>query len=100
MAGEPRAVKEIVSEVLARKGFGRIRSIAALRSAWDAAVGPDFARQSEPGAIRKGVLEVVVSHSAVLQELTFQKADLVRKLAELLPDQPIRNLRFRVGDVE
>jgi hypothetical protein len=44
-------------------------------------------------------LEVFVANSVVLQELTFRKADLLRKLAEKLPQFKIRDLRFRSGAV-
>ena len=44
-------------------------------------------------------MEVIVAHSALVQELGFQKATLLATLARLLPDEPIRDLRFRVGTI-
>jgi hypothetical protein len=45
-------------------------------------------------------LEVVVANSTLMQELGFQKQDLLGALAKLLPDEGIKNLRFRVGNIE
>ena len=55
---------------------------------------------SRPGNVRRSVLEVTVRNSAVLQELTFQKTQLLGELSRLLPDQNIRDLRFRIGPME
>jgi hypothetical protein len=52
------------------------------------------------GKIRRGVLEVLVGNSAVLQELTFQKKHLLDKIVAALPDQKIRDVRFRIGVVK
>ena len=52
------------------------------------------------GLLRRGTLEVVVANSTLVQELGFQKRMLLRKLAVLLPDEGIENLRFRVGNIE
>jgi hypothetical protein len=43
---------------------------------------------------------VTVANSTLVQELSFQKPALLESLASLLPDEPIRDLRFRVGPVE
>jgi hypothetical protein len=48
-------------------------------------------------AVRRGVLEVLVGNSTLAQELGFQKKSLVKRLAELLPEEKIRDLKFRVG---
>jgi hypothetical protein len=42
------------------------------------------------------VLEVFVSHSALVQELGFQKREVLARLAELLPAAGITDIRCRV----
>ena len=41
-----------------------------------------------------------MGNSTLVQELGFQKQTLLRSLANLLPNEGIENLRFRVGNVE
>lgn len=60
-------------------------------------------RQSPParaGQVRRGVLEVLVANSTVMQELSFEKTRLVARLAELVPEEKIRDLKFRVGTID
>ena len=85
---------------MARRGYARQQSGGACIEAWRTAVGDAMAKFTRPGAIKRGVLEVVVANSTLVHELTFQKVDLVRRLTELLPDETIRDLRFRVGAIE
>lgn len=96
----PQAIGNILAELMARRGLGRVQSTAALERAWREAAGELLARYSRPGPIRRNTLEVVVANSAVLQEMTFQKAALLSRLTALLPDRGIRDLRFRLGMIE
>ena len=57
------------------------------------------AEYTRVGMLRRGKLEVTVANSMLVQELTFQKPDLLKALRERLPDETIRDLRFRVGAV-
>jgi predicted nucleic acid-binding Zn ribbon protein len=91
---------DVVSGLLARRGYGQLKSTAEYTRAWLEATGPTLGPQTRAGNIRRGVLEVVVSNSSVLQELTFRKKQLLKKLTELVPTQKIRDLRFRVGAIQ
>ena len=55
------------------------------------------AEYTRVGLLRRGTLEVVVANSTLVQELGFQKHMLLRKLAALLPDEGIENLRSAWG---
>jgi len=95
----PKPIADVLSELLARRGYARIQSAGLCIEAWREAAGEALAASTRPGAIRRGVLEVVVSNSTLVQEMSFQKLALLGKLAELLPDENIRDLKFRVGPV-
>ncbi len=97
--GGPQPVGDIVSELMMQKGFARVRGAEALENAWRAAVGEMAARYTYPGRIRRGVLEVVVANSTIVQELVFQKSELLLSLKRLLPDTRIDDLRFHVASV-
>ncbi len=100
MARGPQAIGNVLSELMARRGYARVQSAAAFDEAWREAAGPLAAKYSRPGQLRRGVLEVVVANSTVMQELSFQKSEIIKSLTGLLPDQGIENLRFRVGNIE
>jgi predicted nucleic acid-binding Zn ribbon protein len=95
----PQAIGDILSELVARQGCARVQSVAALEAAWTEAAGGLAAKHTQVGAVRRGTLEVTVAHSVLMQELRFQKEELLEKLTIRLPDGGIKDLRFHVGTV-
>jgi predicted nucleic acid-binding Zn ribbon protein len=95
----PQSIGDVLAELMARKNFGRVRGAAAFETAWREAAGAMAAEYTRVGALRGGKLEVTVANSALVQELTFQKPELLKALRERLPEEKIRDLRFRVGVV-
>ena len=95
----PQQIGDILAEMMARKGFARARGEAAYREAWKQSVGEAVAQYTRPGKLSRGLLEVIVANSMLIQELTFQKAALLESLKNKLPDEKIRDLRFKVGTV-
>jgi len=96
----PEHVSNVLAQLMARRGFARQQGGAACQEAWGNAAGALAAEHSRAGSVRRGALEVVVANSTLLQELSFQKPQLVKRLGELLPDEEIRDIRFRVGSIK
>jgi hypothetical protein len=98
--GRPKRIADVLSEVMARRGYARVEASDRLERAWCAAAGELAAQHTRVGAVRRGVLEVVVGHSALVQEITFQKSSILSQLARLAPDERIADLRLRVGPIQ
>jgi predicted nucleic acid-binding Zn ribbon protein len=96
----PQTIGNVLSELMARHGYGRVQSTEAYDEAWREAAGPLLAKYTRLGALRRGTLEVVVANSTLVQELGFRKQELLQALANLLPNDGIKELRFRVGSIE
>ncbi|MCA9270806.1 MAG: DUF721 domain-containing protein [Planctomycetales bacterium] len=96
----PQRAADIVAQLMARRGYGRVQSAAIAAEAWQSAAGDRFGRHSRPGGVSRGVLEVFVRNSAVLQEMTFEKKKVLKRLIALLPDEKINDFKFRVGNVD
>jgi predicted nucleic acid-binding Zn ribbon protein len=94
------ALGDVLTELMARRGFARVRAAAAWESAWRSAAGPQLSKQSTIGGSRGGTLEVIVANSMLAQEIAFQKPNLIAELRRLLPDERIKDLRVRVGRIE
>lgn len=92
----PRALGELLTELMAKRGFARVQAASQTEAAWREVAGA-LAEQSRVGASRRGVLEVVVGSSLLAQEIGFQKSALLAALKTRLPDEGIRDLRVRVG---
>ncbi|HEX5103061.1 MAG TPA: DUF721 domain-containing protein [Pirellulaceae bacterium] len=96
----PKAVGNVLSQLLAKRGYAQIQTAATCDAAWREAVGEKLAADTRPGCVKRGVLEVLVRNSTVLQELAFVKAKAVKTLTQLVPEQQIRDVRFRVGAID
>lgn len=96
----PKKMGDVLSNLLARKGYARVLSTSAFSAAWQEAAGQRLAAHSRAGDVKRGVLEITVRNSAVLQELTFAKRGLLQRLVALLADQKIKDVRFKVGTLD
>src|SRR5262245_62136809 len=94
----PEALGEILSRLFTARGWGRRQDRLRLERAWAEAVGEVHAAHTRVGAIRRGVLEVVVDNAVLLQELAhFHKRPLLEQLRRPLPGTPLTDLPFRAG---
>ena len=98
-ARRPKKIADVLAQLITVRGYGRIQADADFTAAWQAAAGPALARFTRPGRLRRGVLEVAVANSTIVQELTFQRQRILQTLQAELPDAHIRELRFRIGTV-
>src|SRR5262252_1060303 len=96
----PKQMRDVLSQLLAKRGYAQVQTAATCDAAWREAVGSKLAADTRPGSVRRGVLEILVRNSASAQELGFLKAKIVKTLTQLIPEQKIRNLRFRVGNID
>jgi predicted nucleic acid-binding Zn ribbon protein len=97
----PENLGEVLSRLFTARGWGRRQGRLHLEKAWAEAAGPEMAAQTRPGALRRGVLEVVVGNAVLLQELAhFHKRRLLEQLRLRLPGQVLTDLRFRAGVLE
>ena len=99
LARKPKAIGKILAQLIPARGYGRIKATANFAEAWQTAVGPALAKFTLPGQVRRGILEITVANSMMIQELTFQKQQLLTKLKTQLPDAKINDLKFRVGKI-
>jgi len=96
----PKALSDILGDLFAARGYGRLRAQTELEAAWNAAVGEPGCRQTRLGEVRRGVLNVTVAHPALLEELAaFQKPALLAALRQNVTGMVIHDIRFRVGPV-
>lgn len=90
----------MLAQLITARGYGRIQANAQLAEVWKAAVGTALATYTRPFRLRRGVLEISVSNSTVIQELNFEKQRILADLQARSANLGIRDLRFRIGDVK
>lgn len=97
-ARRPKRIDNVLAQVVQKRGYAQVRAAGERDEAWAVAVG-EVAPATRVGAIKRGTLEIQVSNSLMMQELTFRKEELISKLQAALPDAGIKQLRFRVGQI-
>ncbi len=98
MAHDPQPLSVALAELIALRGFARVRSDDELRSAWKRVAGNELAAQARPMQLTKGVLTISVSSAPLLNELAaFQSADLLLRLKQQVPHLNVKSLKFRLN---
>ncbi|WP_435018091.1 DUF721 domain-containing protein [Tundrisphaera sp. TA3] len=98
---EPKALSDILGNLFAARGYGRLMGAGELEAAWNAAVGEPASRQTKVGAVRRGILNVTVAHPILIDELSsYRKPEILAALRREAPGTPIHDIRFRVGPIE
>jgi predicted nucleic acid-binding Zn ribbon protein len=96
----PELLGEILSRLFVARGWGRRQDRLRLEQAWADAMTTCRLRaeSTRVGALRRGVLEVLVENTVLLQELAhFHKRRLLEQMRGKLANATINDLRFRVG---
>lgn len=94
----PELLRDILGRLFTARGWGRQQERLRLEEAWAAAAGPEITPHTRIGGLRRGVLEVMVDNSVLLQELAhYQKRALLEQFRSRLPGLTITDVRFRVG---
>jgi hypothetical protein len=94
---DPTPLSTVISELIQKKGLARVQGNAQLIGIWKSVVGEKVSSQTKVLGLKRGVLEVGVDNSALMNELaSFQKAGFVRKLQKEHSDHKISDIRFKL----
>jgi hypothetical protein len=97
----PKPLSDVLGNLFAARGLGRLRGVREIEAAWAAAVGEPDCHRTCVGGLRQGVLTVTVAHPALHEDLAaFRKPALLAALRRNAPDLPIHDIRFRVGPID
>src|SRR4029078_3805994 len=67
----PKQMRDVLSQLLAKRGYAQVQTAATCDAACGKAVGQKLATDTRPGNVRRGVLEVLVRNPSVSSELGF-----------------------------
>ena len=99
-AKRPKTIGNVIAQLVQRRGYAQVRAAGDRDKAWEEAVGEQLAPLTRVGGLRRGVLEILVANSLMMQELTFQKEQLLASVQEHLPEEGIKQIRFRLGNID
>ena len=96
----PKKSADILGRLMARKGYAQTESANELEEVWNQVVGLKWQTKTKVGNINRGVLEVFVASSMVNQQIGFQKRKILKEIQNRLPKNKIKDLHFRIGNVD
>ncbi len=91
-----RKIGSLLSQLMARRGYAQITSSDELSETVIAEVGPVLATAISVGNLRGGILQIYASDSVTLQELNFQKRQILKRIQNAHPQSKVTDLRFRI----
>jgi hypothetical protein len=94
--GNPHRLGDVLGAVMAKYGLAATTARAELERAWLQVAEPELQEHTRVGALRRGVLEILVDNSILLQELEgFGKHELLNRLKETVRHSTLTGLKFR-----
>lgn len=94
----PENLGDILGKLFAARGWGRKNDRLKLEGAWAEAAGPQLMKETRVMVVRRGVMEIEVKSSVLMQELAqFHKRSLLAKLRKQLPNLTLTDLKFKAG---
>lgn len=91
-----QTIGSLVSQLISRRGYAQIAATSQFHETIVAVVGKDFGEEITVGKLNRGVLKVFAKDSVTIQELTFQKRAIIKRLAKEMPDAKVNDIRFGV----
>lgn len=96
-AHDPVALGDVLSQLFATRGYGRIQGDRQVRQIWQEIVGEETGGQTRVTGVKNGVLNVGVANSPLLSELAgFRKSEILARLKSEHADLRIRDIKFRL----
>ncbi|OQX22920.1 MAG: hypothetical protein BWK80_28690 [Desulfobacteraceae bacterium IS3] len=96
---EPVHIGDIISKTLKQfRGEGE-EQLVTIWKIWDNVVGEYIAKHAQPEAFKGKILLVKVTDSSWMQQLQFEKKEIISKLNHALRKNLIEEIKFKVGTV-
>jgi predicted nucleic acid-binding Zn ribbon protein len=94
----PERLKDVLARVFTLRGWGRRSGRLHLEKAWTEVLDQHHRERTRVLSLKRGVLEVEVNDAVLMQELSsFHRRRLLDALKKSLPNENVRELRFRAG---
>jgi predicted nucleic acid-binding Zn ribbon protein len=96
---EPVKISDVLNSVLGKYGLAEAVEHVDYVKYWREIVGSTIAERTRVDRYYRGSLTVRVANSAWLQELTFHKDLIIKRLQAEVPEGSLSDIRFIVGTV-
>lgn len=95
-----QAIKSILENIVPKINGAPPLAHFHIQEVWKETVGVHIAKKTYADGIRNGIVYVNVETSAWMQELTFMKPEILKRLNEVLPAPGVKDIRFKLGKMQ
>ncbi len=104
-ARKPKPMQSVMTNLMAKRGYAATEAVNQLSAAWNEAAGEVFSKFSRPLGLRRGVLQVLVANSTMMQEINFHRTQLLADLQKAIQKEGtssarITGLKLKIGRIK
>lgn len=96
---QAKPIGSVVRRLMTQTGYGQTQATNQLTEVWAKAAGETLRECTQPGNISRGTLHIWAANNAVIQELYFQKKQILDQIRAALPDAGVKDIKARVGRI-
>ena len=97
---EPIRLNAIIGGAFPGLGLGTLLMEHEIKKHWRRVIGDSLSRKTSPARLRNKTLCVTVSSSAWMNELSFHKREILKKIGEVLGKDAVMEIIFKPGNVK
>ena len=97
--GQPQCICDLIDKTSRKTGIKERLSLYRLERNWTDIIGDPVASHSHPHKMYGRTLYINVEHPTWLQELSFLKKEILKKIQSNVTNPKITDIRFVVGNV-
>lgn len=91
-----QSIGALVNQLISRRGYAQIAETDQFHGIIAGVTGKELGQDITVGKLNRGVLKVFARDSVTIQELTFQKRAIIKRIAKEIPDAKVTDIRFAV----
>lgn len=89
------SLKEAIEKLMAHYHIEDRYRFEQVKNKWEEVVGKMIAQRTERMSLKNGILYITLSSSTLRQELSFMKADLIKRVNEEATKDIVKEIVFR-----
>ena len=82
-----------------KKSLGGLLITGRIINAWGEIVGENFSKGTQPTRLIRGVLMVKVESSVLLNQLSYIKGEILKRLSDKIGKGVVKDVKFKIGRI-
>lgn len=94
---EPIRLNAVIGSAFPGLGLGSLLMEHEIKKNWQRVIGDSLSQKTSPTRLRNKTLYVTVSSSAWMNELSFHKREILKKIGEIIGKDAVTEIIFKPG---